>query len=276
MYIDAHQHFLNYASFPNDYPWMVDQYAVLKDEYGPKQLSSALAQCNINGTVVVQARQNLQETQWLLSLANQYPWILGVIGWIDLCDETLAEQLSHYHSQTKLKGFRHLIQDESDINFMLRDDFQRGIEQLQAYHYTYDLLIKPYHLPQTIELVSNFPEQAFIINHMAQPIIKNQTLSGWKNEIEQLAEHDNVYCKITFITSELATDWSEKDFHRYFDIIFNAFGEQRLVYGSDWPVSLIKASYPEQFNIIIRYLSSLPQKARNKILGDNAKQFYRL
>ncbi|WP_298769525.1 amidohydrolase [uncultured Shewanella sp.] len=276
MRIDGHQHFLNYPLFPNDYPWMVDQYAVLKNEYAPEQLSSTLTQCNIDGTVVVQARQSLQETDWLLSLANQYPWILGVVGWIDLCDEALSEQLNHYHTHTKLKGFRHLIQDEHDAHFMLNDNFQRGISTLQTYHYTYDLLIKPFHLPATIELVSNFPKQQFIINHMAQPNVKHQTLSGWKDEIEKLAEHKNVYCKMTFITSELANNWSEKDFHLYFDIILNAFGEHRLVYGSDWPVSLIKASYEEQYNIINRYLSSKPLQAREKILGLNAKHFYRL
>lgn len=276
MHIDGHQHFLDFPSFPNDYPWMIDQYAALKTEYGPSQLQPALSRCLIDGTIAVQARQNRKETDWLLALAKQNPWIMGVVGWIDLCSEQLDEHLHDYSQHHKLKGFRHLLQDESDTHFMLRDDFQSGIAQLHYHQYTYDLLIRPYHLAPTIELVSNFPEQQFIINHMAQPIIKNQTLTGWKDGIEKLAEYNNVYCKITFITSELARDWSKKDFIIYFDTIFTAFGENRLVYGSDWPVSLIKASYDEQYKIINHYLLSLPPSARDKILGHNAKNFYHL
>ncbi|WP_299494286.1 amidohydrolase family protein [uncultured Shewanella sp.] len=276
MHIDGHQHFLDYPSFPDDYPWMVDQYVVLKNQYGPEQLYPDLSACHIDGTIAVQARQNTQETDWLLSLAEKYQWILGVIGWVDLCSKQLDKQLAYYSQYNKLKGFRHLLQDESDPHFMLRDNFQKGIAQLHPFQYTYDLLIQPYHLAPTIELVSNFPNQAFIINHMAQPMVKNQTLSGWKEDIEKLAEHDNVYCKMTFITSQLAKEWHETDFYIYFDTILKAFGQNRLVYGSDWPVSTIKASYQRQYNIVSRYLLSQPQSTRDNILGQNAKHFYRL
>jgi len=277
MRIDAHQHFFDYHQHNEDYGWMSNEHAILKKDFLPTDLLPELQQANLNGSIVVQARQNLRETQWLLDLANQYPWIYGVVGWVDLCANNVAEQLEKFTIDPKLRGIRHIIHDEPDDHFMLRDDFQHGISSLQQYDLAYDLLLFPKHLSIAETLVKNFPQQRFVIDHIAKPPIKAQQFEPWKTEIQKLADYANVYCKVSGMVTEAdLKNWHAADFNDYLDAVYHAFGEDRLLYGSDWPVCLLAANYQQQYEILDNYMQQYPATTQQKFFGKNAATFYHL
>jgi len=275
MKIDSHQHFWAYN--PTEYGWISDEMEILKKNYLPDQLKKELFSIEFDGSIVVQARQSLEETEWILSLAEQNSFIKGVVGWVDLCSPGVEEQLVQFSSHPKLVGVRHVIHDEPDDNFIIRKDFLNGITYLKKFGLTYDILIFPRHLPNTIQFVSQFPEQLFVLDHIAKPLIKDKKLSPWKEDIEKLARFKNVYCKLSGMVTEANVKyWKQEDLIPYLDIIFAVFGPDRLMIGSDWPVCRVVGLYKQVMEVVLDYIETYPDEDKNKILGENAIRVYQL
>ncbi|MEP1448992.1 MAG: amidohydrolase family protein [Paraglaciecola sp.] len=276
MRIDAHQHFWVYN--PDEFDWIGESESVLKHDYLPATLEAELVTQGINGTVVVQARQSIVETQWLLSLAQKYPFIKGVVGWVDLMSPSLEKQLQGLQNAQALKGFRHVLQGESDPHFMLQSRFIDGLKVLHKYEYTYDLLIFATQLPQARQLIDKLPTHRIVIDHIAKPdIAKGENFNEWKADMAAIAENQNVYCKISgMVTEANHQHWQEADFTPYMDVIFSAFGPERVMFGSDWPVCQLAATYSEVIRIVERYVARLYPEFSQQVFGLNAQKFYRL
>lgn len=273
--IDAHQHFWQYKA--EEYTWIDDSMPELRRDFLPEDLQPLLKQQQFEGSVVVQARQNIIETEWLLHLADRYDFIKGVVGWVNLCSDDLDLQLEKYSATKKFSGVRHVVQDEPDENFMLRKDFQQGIGKLAKYGLAFDILIYPGQLPRAIQLVRNFPGQVFVLDHMAKPQIRKQVVQPWKQHMEELAKFQNVACKISGMVTE--TDfygWKANDFKPYMDAVVNAFGIRRILIGSDWPVCTLAGKYGEVIGMAVDYIGQFSQHEREMILGTNAVRVYSL
>ncbi len=273
--IDSHQHFWNYD--PARQTWMTEEMQILKKDYGPNDLSVLLKQCQLQGSVAVQASQTEAENEFLLDLAEKNTSVKGVVGWVDLQSKTVSERLSYYKTKEKIKGFRHVIHDEEDIDFMLRPAFLRGIKALRPFGFTYDLLIRYYHLPNTLEFIRHFPDQPFVIDHMAKPEISKNEITLWKKLLTPLASFSNVYCKISgMVTESLWHHWKLDDFTPYIDTLVDLFGTKRILYGSDWPVCTLSASYYDTYRIVRNYFDGFSDEDQNDFFGMNATRFYRL
>src|SRR5580692_11044082 len=232
--LDAHQHFWNYS--PVEYEWIDASMAALQRDFLPHDLKPLLDQSDMDGSIAVHARQSLDETRWLLELAAQNNFVKGVVGWVDLCSPHVEEQLSEFADNEKLVGMRHVVQGEPDDRFMLRPEFQRGIARLAKFGLTYDLLLYPRHLPVAVNLVREFPEQRFVLDHIAKPEIADGLMEPWDRDIRELAKFENVWCKLSGMVTEARwRQWKPDGFRPYLDVIFEAFGAERLMIGSDWP-----------------------------------------
>jgi L-fuconolactonase len=275
MIIDAHHHLWRFNKA--DYGWMDDSMEVLKRDYLPSDLEKEIGNAGVSGTVVVQARQTLEETRWLLELAGQNRFIKGVVGWVDLCSSRLERQMEEFAGHPELVGVRHVIHNESDDDFMLSDSFIKGMEMLQGYRLTYDLLLFPKHLGRAVQLVRMFPGQRFVLDHISKPFIKSGIIRPWKDDIEALAVHPNVWCKISGMVTEANPDfWKYEDFVPYMKAVVDAFGTGRIMLGSDWPVCRLAGEYREVMKIPVEYLGYLPERERKKIFYQNAIDFYQL
>ncbi len=275
MHIDAHHHLWRYH--PDEYSWMTEQMEVLKHDYLPADLQPFLRRTGIQGTVVVQARQSLQETEWLVDVADQYSFIKGVVGWVDLRSSQVREQLARFVSRPKLKGVRHLVQDEQDDQFILQPSFLAGLGLLSEFKLVYDLLLFPKHLPVAVDVVKQFPQQQFVLDHIAKPFIKVQTLTPWDADIRALARFPNVVCKVSGMVTEAAwQQWQPSDFKRYLDVVFDCFGPERLMFGSDWPVCTLAATYAEVVLVVQEYVRGLPTATQDQIFGGTAARVYGL
>lgn len=273
--IDSHQHFWNYD--PDRQSWMTDSMEILKKDYGPQDLALLLEECQLQGSVAVQASQTEDENEFLLKLAEKNAFIKGIVGWVDLQSQEVSERLSYYSSKDKIKGFRHVIHDEPDIDFMLRPAFLNGIKALKLFGFTYDILIFHYHLPNTLKFIKHFPDQPFVIDHIAKPVINKQEIDDWKKSLTPIAAFPNVYCKISgMVTEAVWGKWKPGDFTPYIDVIVELFGMERIMYGSDWPVCKLSASYSETFNIVKNYFKGFSKVDQDNFFGLNAKQFYHL
>ncbi|HKJ32329.1 MAG TPA: amidohydrolase family protein [Balneolales bacterium] len=274
--IDAHQHYWSYD--PVNYNWINDDMKILKRDFLPDDLSPILKENNFDGSVAVQARPSAEENTFLLNLADHHEIIKGVVGWVDLQAENVEKQLEELAKHPKLCGIRHLVQDEPDDQFLLRKDFKRGISYLKKYDLTYDILIFPRHLPAAIEFVQDFPEQKFVLDHIAKPYIKDHKIDNWAKGLMALAKHPKVFCKLSgMVTEAVWNQWTESDFKPYLDVVFEAFGSDRLMIGSDWPVCTLSGEYDEVIKIVDNYIeSNVSGREREKILGQNAVQFYGL
>jgi L-fuconolactonase len=272
MKLDSHQHFWRYDAA--QYPW-IPTGSPLHRDWLPEDLAPLLASAGLDGCIAVQARQSVEESRWLLELAAAAPIIAGVVGWVDLRSERVGEQLEEFAGNPKFVGVRHVVQDEPDVNFMLGTEFQRGIARLAEFGLTYDLLIFPSQLPAAIELVRRFPEQPFVLDHIAKPPIKSGVTSPWSGHIRELAEARNVMCKVSgMITEADHGEWKAEDFAPFLHTVAEAFGEDRLMYGSDWPVCLLAGSYERVFGLVDGYFAGWPASARAKVFGTNAARFY--
>ena len=273
MRIDSHQHFWQYS--PVEHTWMSDEMAALKRDFLPKDLKPLLATTGFHGSVAVQARQSLEETRWLLELADRHEFIRAVVGWVDLRAEDLPQQLETFARHPKLVGVRHVIHDEPDDEFMLRPEFRRGISRLREFDLTYDLLLFAKHLPAAVRLVEEFPDQPFVLDHIAKPRIGERLLSPWRDDVEALAAWPNVHCKLSGMVTEANwKQWRPEDFHAYLDVVFEAFGADRLMIGSDWPVCTLSGDYRSTMQIVIDYLRRFPAEAQEGVLGGNCARFY--
>jgi len=275
MNIDSHQHFWRYD--PARLGWIDDNMGVLKRDFLPEQLAAELDANNMDACIAVQADQSEQETLFLLDLAKRSRRIAGVVGWIDLVSPQLDQRLKFFSQFEKLRGVRHVAQSEPDDRFLLRPDFTRGISRLQEFGFTYDILIYPKQLPAAIELVARFPKQRFVVDHLAKPEIKTKNIAAWAALIGSMGRNPNVYCKLSGLVTEADwRRWTAADFDPYLDAVFESFGEDRLMFGSDWPVCLLAASYKQVKDIIANYVDTKAPKAKEKIFGANAIQFYDL
>ena len=271
--IDSHQHFWQYN--PQKHGWITDDMKVIQRDFLPSDLQPILQKNNIDGCISVQADQTETETEFLLELSDNHDFIKGIVGWVDLQVANIDERLVYYNQFKKLKGFRHIVQSETDSEFMLRPKFKNGIIALSLYDFTYDILIYHYQLEQAIQFVALFPNQKFVLDHLGKPDIKSGEYALWQTNIKKLALHQNVFCKISgMITEGEWDDWKPSDFTVYLDIIVKAFGTDRLMYGSDFPVCTLAATYEEQLNIITAYFSTFTNLEKQKIMGDNALKFY--
>lgn len=274
MKIDTHQHFWKYD--PREYGWMGANMEALQRDYLPSDLAPLLESAGVDGTVAVQARQSLEESRWLLQLADQTPFIKGVVGWVGLLGPRLDEQLEAFACHAKFRGVRHVVQDEPDDHFMMREDFLRGIGQLAKFGLTYDILIYPRHLPVALSLVKRFPQQPFVIDHIAKPLIKEHKLEGWADDIRRLAACENIFCKISGMVTEASwSRWKPADFQPYLDVAFESFGTKRIMLGSDWPVCTLAATYSEVMQIATDYIQRLSESEQADLWSENARRFYK-
>ena len=272
MRIDAHQHFWKYS--PEKYGWISDMMPELKHDFLPGHLQPLLTDQSFDRSIAVQARQDLDETHWLLELAAENEFIAGVVGWVDLCSPDLPAQLESFAAIPKFLGVRHLLQDEPDNEFMLRPEFRRGIARLAEYGLTYDLLLHPRHLSIAVKLVHEFPHQRFVLDHIAKPAIADGLIEPWARDIRELAKCD-VYCKLSGMVTEANwKQWKTEDFRPYLDVVFNSFEPGRLMIGSDWPVCTLSASYVETLGIVMEYVTQLRPDEADDIFGISCMRFY--
>ena len=256
---------------------MTDQMAMLKRDFLPADLEPLLRSAGFDGTIAVQARQNLEETRWLLELADQNQFIKGVVGWVDLRAPDLHSQLERFSAHPKLVGVRHVVHDEPDDEFMLLPEFRRGIAQLRAFDLAYDLLLFPKHLPVACRLVQEFPNQTFVLDHIAKPEIAAGRISPWNDLLRELAAFPNISCKLSGMVTEARwAQWRPEDFHRCLDIVVHAFGLDRLMIGSDWPVCTLSGSYEATMGIVMDYLRQFTTEERDGVLGGNCARIYKI
>lgn len=251
--------------------------AVLKRDFLPDHLQPLLASNGFDGSIAVQACQTIEETQWLISLAEKSDFIRGVVGWVDLRSADLTAELDALANHPRLVGVRHVVQAEPDDEFMLRDDFRRGIAHLAGFGLTYDLLLNLRHLPVAVKLVRDFPDQPFVLDHIAKPGIADGLMEPWTSGILELAKHENVCCKLSGMVTEANwKHWKPDDFRPYLDVVFGAFGADRLMIGSDWPVCTLSATYTETIAIVDDYIRQFTRGEQEQILGGNCASFYGL
>lgn len=275
MKIDAHQHFWRYQE--QKYPWIGVGMDALRKDYLPAQFEGLMQSAGLEGSIAVQARQVPEETTWLLELADTHSFIKGVVGWFDLRSADLDRQLERYVTHPALRGVRHVLHDEPDDRFMLREDFLTGISRLAAFDLVYELLLFPCHLPVACRLAERFPGQQFVLDHLGKPPIKKGLLEPWATDIRNLAAYHNVSCKISGMVTEADwTTWREADLTPYLDVVFEVFGVRRLMAGSDWPVCTLAASYDRVIKVAADYVGRFSQADRDLILGGNACRIYGL
>ncbi len=275
MRIDSHQHFWRHTAA--EYPWIDDSMGALRRDFLPADARLEMDRASVDACVAVQARQTLDETRWLLELADANPFIAGVIGWVDLQADDASEQLEQFVDHPKFVGVRHIVQAESDDRFMLRPGFCRGISLLEDRDLTYDILIYPKHLPAAAELVSRFRRQRFVLDHLAKPDIRAGDMREWEKGIRELAAYPFVFCKLSGLVTEADwTRWTPDDLRPYLDVAFDCFGAHRLLAGSDWPVCTVAADYARTVAVIDDYMAERPPAERASVMGDNAVRLWGL
>jgi len=273
--IDAHQHFWKFD--PVRDAWITNEMSAIQKDFMPKDIFPLLQQHEFTGTVVVQSDQSEEENMFQLKNAAQYDFIKGIVGWVDLQAGNIEDRLAYYAQFSKMKGLRHVLQGETDRALMLKPAFKNGISLLNKYHFTYDILIFPDQLKYAAELAKEFPDQLFVIDHIAKPDIKNKKIKDWKKDIQNIAEAENVYCKISGMVTEAdLKNGKKEDLHPYIDTVVEAFGTNRIMYGSDWPVCLLAAPYGSVLDIVKEYFSSFSKNEQDNFFGKNACTFYNL
>ena len=247
----------------------------IQHDFMPEDLKVELDHHDIGGCIAVQVDQTDRETDFLLDLADRYPYIKGVVGWVDLRSRAIEEQLEQHASKNKLCGFRHIVQGESDVNFLLRSDFMHGVHALRRFDFTYDILVYPFQLGATLEFVRKLPDQKLVIDHIAKPYIKDQYIDGWSVLMREIANYPYVYCKISGIITEAAWhQWTYEQIVPYLDVVFEAFGPDRVMFGSDWPVCLVSGTYADVYGLVERYTSGFSSDDKAKLFGLNGQAFY--
>jgi L-fuconolactonase len=272
--IDSHVHFWKYNKLKD--AWITDEMKLLQNDFLPQHLKPVLRENKIDGVIAVQANQSENETNFLLKLSNENAIIKGIVGWVDLQNENLENKLLYYSKYNIIKGFRHIVQGEPD-GFLENKKFLNGIKALQVFGFTYDILIYEKQLKEAVEFVNKFPTQKFIIDHCAKPSIKNNRIKEWKILMNEIAKNENIYCKLSGLITEAAWNiWNEKDFYPYLDVAFEAFGTDRLLFGSDWPVMLVSGIYDQWKKLLENYMMNFSIAEKQKVFEENAIKFYNL
>jgi L-fuconolactonase len=273
--IDAHHHLWRYS--PEEYGWIDDEMAALRRNFLSQDLLREIDAAGIDGTVAVQARQTLEETRWLLKQAEECDAIRGVVGWAPIAGEEFPGVMEEFEFRPKLKGLRHVIQGEKDENYILREDFNSGIRTLLGSGLVYDILIFERHLPQTIDFVDEHPEQVFVLDHVAKPLIREGVLEPWAARMRELGRRENVWCKVSGMATEADwTAWTPESLRPYLDVAVEAFGPGRLMAGSDWPVCLVASGYAGWFDMLRQYFAGFSEAERDAIFGGTAIEVYGL
>ena len=272
--IDTHVHFWNYDKVKD--AWITDDMKLLQKDFLPANLRTELKENRVDGIIAVQSDQSEKETTFLFELAKKHPEIKGIVGWVDLQNEHIENKLSFYSQSSIIKGFRHIVQGESK-GFLKGERFLNGIKLLKDFGFTYDVLIYENQLEDAIEFVNTFPGQKFIIDHCAKPAIKNKSITEWRKGMDEISKNKNVYCKLSGLTTEADwNSWKEKDFYPYLDVVFESFGKDRLVFGSDWPVMLLSGTYTKWKNLLENYMHDFSTDEKEKVFTKNAIEFYNL
>ncbi|MGX5687778.1 amidohydrolase family protein [Arcticibacter tournemirensis] len=273
--IDAHQHFWRFDPVRDS--WITDDMSVIQRDFLPADLLPVLQAHQMDGCIAVQSDQSEDHNNFLLELAASNSFIKGIVGWVDLQSADIEKSLEYYRRHEKIKGFRHVLQGETDRALMLTPQFKRGIEALQKYGYSYDILIYPDQLQYATALAEAFPDQKFVLDHIAKPLIKDKLIEEWAGDIKRLALCPNVYCKASGMVTEADWyNWKYEDFVPYLDVVFEAFGSKRIMFGSDWPVCNVAGAYDKMIDIVHTYTSSLTHTEQELFWGGNAAEFYSL
>ncbi len=273
--IDAHHHLWRYSAV--EYGWIDESMSALRRDFLPDDLVGVMASAGVDGAVTVQARQTLEETRWLLGLADECAAIRGVVGWAPIAGEEFPSVMEEFADREKLKGLRHVIQGEKDENYILREDFNSGIRAMLGSGLVYDILIYERHLPQTIEFVDGHPEQMFVLDHVAKPMIREGLLEPWATRMRELGKRENVWCKVSGMVTEADwAAWTPAALRPYLDGVVEAFGVERLMVGSDWPVCLVACEYGRWFDVLREYFSGFSESERDAVFGRTATEVYQL
>jgi len=274
MVIDSHVHFWKYDKA--DLPWIDKNMKILQKDYLPSGVELTLKRNHVDGCIAVQAMMAEVETRFLAELAKTNPIIKGVVGWTDLRAENVEKKLTEFKEYPSIVGIRHIVQSEPD-DFLYDEKFRRGVSLLKEFGYTYDILIYPKQLKAATDFVRQFPELTFILDHCAKPEVSNKEMEIWRKGITDLAMFPNVSCKLSGLITEAAwKEWSPGDFYPYLDVVFESFGLERLMFGSDWPVMLLSGIYVQWKSLLEKYMENFPEEEKEKVFGGNATQFYNL
>jgi len=275
MRIDAHQHFWDLTRL--DYPWMPPGESVLRKNYLPEDLAPILESNRFEGTVVVQANVVMEETWWLLDLAARYELIRGVVAWVDLTDPHVGDTLDRCQRHPKFKGVRHLVHDEPDVHWLLRDDVTRGLRELARRNIPYDLLLRPPHLPLIPKIAERVAELRMVIDHIAKPLIASRQIEPWARDMESVSKIPGMHCKLSgMITEADHGNWQADDLRPYVQHVLSLFPPERLIFGSDWPVCLLAGTWKQMFAAFTQACGPIPSEQREQILGGTATRFYSL
>lgn len=273
--IDAHHHLWRYSA--DEYGWIDETMIALQRDFLPSDLTTEMRAAGVDGAIAVQARQTLEETRWLLEMAEKNDVISGVVGWAPIASERFAASLEEFRDRSKLKGLRHVVQAEPDDYYLLREDFNRGISGLLETGLVYEVLIYERHLPQAIEFVDRHPNQAFVLDHIAKPRIRDGVLEPWAARMRELAKRENVSCKVSGLVTEADwKGWTLEGIRPYLDVVAEEFGPQRMVVGSDWPVCLVASGYARWFGVLEEYFAGFSTQDREAVFGGNAVRVYGL
>ena len=272
--IDAHHHLWRYSA--EEYGWIDDTMSPLRRDFLCEDLRAAMSSANVHAAVVVQARQAVEETEWLLRVAAECPEVAGVVGWAPLGERDVLAKLEKWTQDPKFVGLRHIVQAEAP-GYLESDPFNAGISKLRNLGLTYDILIVERQMEETIRFVERHPNQAFVLDHLGKPRIAAGEVSPWRERLRELARHENVSCKISGMVTEADwSSWNEDTLRPYLDEVVAAFGPKRLMCGSDWPVCLLACGYVQWWQVLERYFAPFSASERNDIFGGNAIQFYGL
>jgi len=273
--VDAHQHFWRYDAA--HYPWIDDAMAALRRDFLPQDLAPALQRAGFAACVAVQARHAIDETRWLLELADAHPFVAGVVGWVDLQSARAGADLEVLARHPKLVGIRHIAQAEPDDRFLLRRSFVEGLARLEEFDLAYDILIYSRHLPAAAELAARLPRQRFVLDHLAKPDIRGRAIDPWARDLRALAACPNVCAKLSGLVTEADwSRWTPADIRPYLDVAFDCFGAERLMVGSDWPVCTVAGDYARTMAVVVDYLAEHAAVDREAVLGGNALRFWKL
>ncbi|GET24045.1 amidohydrolase [Prolixibacter sp. NT017] len=275
MIIDAHHHFWEYD--PVEYNWIDDEMSAIRRDFLPVNLQETILETPVEGVVSIQARQSIEETDWLLKLASENEFIKGIVGWLPLRQRNIKDLLEKYSGFSALKGVRHVVQGEPEPEFLMGREFNRGIALLKDYGLAYDVLIFAHQLPAAIRFVKQHPEQLFVLDHIGKPEIKQNKITRWKQDLKELGRCDNVFCKVSgMVTEANYRTWTEEQLQPYLETVLDAFGPGRLLFGSDWPVCLVATEYSKWFDLVLRFFSTLSHDEQELIFGGNAQYVYHL
>ena len=275
MRLDSHQHFWSYSEA--EYDWIDERMSRIRRDFAPGDLAPILRRNGFDGSVAVQVRQSVEETEYLLGLADEHDFIRGVVGWVDLRSPGVRYDIERLSEHPRFRGVRHVVQAEPNDGFLLRDDFLRGVELLRELDLTYDILVYHHHLPVVVDFVARFPEHRLVLDHIGKPPIAKGELEPWASSIRKLGKFENLCCKVSGMVTEADwRGWKKSDFALYLEIVLESFGPRRLLFGSDWPVATLAASYEEVFEIVEDFLEPLSSSEKYAVFGGNAVDFYRL